>query len=507
MLVPFAPPPGLFSDDTTFASPGNWETGSNVRFRLGKPQVIGGWVDALSGSTLTGVCRNTFSWNNSNGTKQIAFGTHTRLQVWTGGALYNITPAGLIDGSIDSSGGGPGYGSGTYSSGTWSNPATTYYSRTWAFASYGDTLIANPRGGTIYQWTGDTAVAATAVTNAPAVVTSCLVTPERQLLAFGCNEEVSGNYNPLCIRGSDIEDITDWTTTATNNAFEHILEGGGRIVAARIVGAYIAVWTDQGLHLGEFIGEPGQAYRFDLIAGGCGLLAPNAVAVDDQTAFWIGSDYQFRTWTLGGVPAILECPIHTDFKDNLDTAQVEKVHGTAVSQHGEVWFFYPDTRDAADATRFVAYSFKESALAQRPVWFKGQLARTASMDAGAFSYPLFTTYGGVAYYHENGATAAGGDLVWHLTSADTYIDEGGRAMLVRGVVPDFEARDASVDLTLYVRRYPMSAATTKGPFAISTSAVKKDFRASGQLIAAKWSGTAYTRLGKPMFDVVPVGRR
>jgi hypothetical protein len=64
-----------------------------------------------------------------------------------------------------------------------------------------------------------------------------LVTPQRQVLAFGCNEKLSGNFDALFVRGSDLEDYADWTTTSTNNAFEHI-DGPGSIVTARMVGNY-----------------------------------------------------------------------------------------------------------------------------------------------------------------------------------------------------------------------------------------------------------------------------
>lgn len=505
MRVPFLPPAGIVSDDTTFATPGLWADGSNVRFRLGKPEMIGGFVDALSGSTLTGVCRNVFAWTNANGSANVCFGTHSKLQLWYGGALYDITPSGLIAGSQDSAGEGSGYGAGTYGSGSWSDPALTYFARTWSLTTYGDNLIASPRGGTVYEWTGDTAVAATAVTNAPTQIDTCLVTPERQILAFGCNEETSGNYNPLCIRGSDIENITSWTTSVTNNAFEHILEGGGRIVAAHLIGAFIAVWTDRALYLGEFVGDPGQAYRFDRIGQNCGLIGPNAVTVLEQTAYWLGTDKQFRTWSLGGVPQVLTCPIHRDFKDNLVTAQKEKVVAVPIAQYGEVWWFYPDTRDGTENSRYVAFSVAESI--QSPVWFRGQLARTGAVDAATSSYPVMTTQAGVVYYHENGEDADGSGLAWHIQSADTYIDEGNRAVMLRGIVPDFEEQDGDVSLTVFVRSYPMAAATTKGPYTIGTSATKKDFRASGRLVAMKLSGTADMRLGRPVFDAVLVGER
>ena len=89
--IPFMPPPGFLYDDTSFSSPARYKTGSCVRFVNGQWQVLGGW-ESLTTSTLTGVCRGVFPWNDNNGYLNIAFGTHSALQVWQGGMLYTVTP-------------------------------------------------------------------------------------------------------------------------------------------------------------------------------------------------------------------------------------------------------------------------------------------------------------------------------------------------------------------------------------------------------------------------------
>jgi hypothetical protein len=81
----------------------------------------------------------------------------------------------------------------------------------------------------------------------------------------------------MCIRGSNIADYDDWTTTPANNVFEHILEGSGRIVGAAMLGAYVAVWTDTSCYLGQFIGSGGQTYRFRLKGLGVGELGASKI--------------------------------------------------------------------------------------------------------------------------------------------------------------------------------------------------------------------------------------
>ncbi len=67
-----------------------------------------------------------------------------------GGTLnYDIYLApGLEDGT-----GGAGYGTGAYGVGAYGSDNTgVYYPRTWSLDSWGPNLIANPRGGAIYEW-------------------------------------------------------------------------------------------------------------------------------------------------------------------------------------------------------------------------------------------------------------------------------------------------------------------------------------------------------------------
>jgi hypothetical protein len=495
MRVPLQPPPGLVSDDSTFAAEGAWVDGSNVRFWEGRPQSIGAWESVFT-DMLTGVCRNIKTWTINDGSRVMAFGTHSALQVYFAGTLSDITPAGLTTGTIDSSGDAPGYGTGAYGVGTYSNPESTYYPRTWSLDTWGENLVANPRGGKLYRWQNDPGVDAAEVANAPDEITCILVTPERQVLALGCTEEVSGDFNPLCIRGCDLGDIDDWTTSASNNAFEHILAGAGRIVKAKMVGNLVAVWTDMGLYVGQFLGNPSQTYRFDPVATNCGLIGPNAVEIIGTTAFWVGPDLQIRAWTPGVEPRIIECPIRSDFADNLDTIQGAKIVAAGVSRFGELWLHYPDARDGDENSRYIALSVDKG------WWFRGTLARTAAIDAGVAQYPMAADYEGNVYFHETD-----GEVDWSITSADQYLESGERCLQLQRIYPDFKAQSGDVNLSVTMRMRPQAPTTTRGPFTIAAAADKKDFRATGAIAAVVFSGTGSVRFGKPTFDALVLGSR
>lgn len=582
-------PPGVVSDDTTFAAAGRWADSNNVRFWRGRAQVIGGWSAAFS-DTLTGVCRSILAYTDASFALRMAFGTSSLLQMFAGGAVYDITPYippttltanplattsgsanvvvthvghGLLTGeqvtisgatavggitpngtytitkltddtyrithgsnasstttgggsavviqplvpvragNIDSSGSEGGYGTGTYGTGTYSTAqAATNAIRTWSLAAWGNTLLASPRGGAIFNWTGVVTNRAAAIANAPQTVTYMMVAPQDQVFALGCNEESSGVFNPLCIRHSGVRNLTEWTTSPSTTSREYILPGGGRIVAGRVVGPYLLVWTTDALFLGTYVGAIDQIWRFDRVGERCGLIGPNAAVVVGQTAYWMGPDYQFRSYQLGGIPNIVECPIREDMADNIDPAQVDKVVASSISAYNEVRFDYPDRRDGDENSRYIAVGLFDGS------WYRGRMERTAMIDAGPSEYPIGTDSSGRAYWHEYGQSANGSALSWSVKTADMYLDEE-YTMLVRGLWPDMEEQAGAMTVTLYARSKPQGADRSQSQV-LAPSQDKADYRLKGRLFAVEYSGSsspAAARLGKPVFDLQQTGKR
>lgn len=504
MKTPLLIPPGLVADDTVFSAKGAWTDCDKVRFVKNYPETIGGWQSAGL-PMLGGVCRGILPWTDLDNIANVAFGTHQTLEVSKNSTLYNITPVGLPAGNIDSSG-GAGYGAGLFSEGEYSEPTVAgNLPRTWALSNYGQSLIGNPRGQGIFQWNNDELTPAAQVANSPDNVTYALVVPQRQIMAFGCNEEISGSFNPLCIRFSDIEDITDWTTSPSNNAGEVILEGGGsRIVAARLSGSYVLVWTDTALFLGTFTGASAQPWRFDRVGDQCGLLGPNAAVVVGQVAYWIGIKGQFFGYALGSEAKAIVSPVQESVSQHLNYTQRDKVYASSLSEFGEVWFFYPDTREGMENSRYVSLS------TQGQGWAKGILSRTAFADAsGAVEYPV-----GVAsydiFYHEIGNSANGSPLSWSIESADQYLGEAEQLLMIKGIWPDFKDQIGPAMLELIFRAYPQAQERIKGPYAMPPGKSRKDFRAQGRVVRLKISGNAapsFLRFGKPEFEIEGVGLR
>lgn len=595
MRVPLTLPPGVSSNDTAYAASGRWADINNMRFWQGLPQAVGGWEMAV-GTALTGICRSILPWTDGNSIINAAFGTNSKLEVFVGGGLYDITPTLLypavilganpvattnlsstvvitqtghpyttgdsitisgatavatvtingtwtisaatantwsfvagsnanatasgggsavkitpnnawVAGAVNGTG-GQGYGAGAYSTGTYSSPSTAdYFPLTWSLAAWGENLMACPRGGTIYGWTNATGTPAAPLLNAPDEVTFMLVAPQDQVFALGCNEEVSTDFNPLCLRHSSIRNNTEWNTASSTTAREYILPGGGRIVGGRVIANYLLVWTNHSLFLGTYVGSLQQPWRFDKVGDKCGLLAPNAAVVVGQRAFWLGSDYQFYSYTLGGAVIPVECPILNEFVDNITTSQFDKITASSVSKFNEIRFDYPDSRDGTENSRYISLIIQGS---DAGAWSRGIMDRTAFVDAGPTDFPLGVDASGYIYWHERGQSADGGAFSWFIETADTYLDES-RVTFCRQLWPDIKDQIGPVYVEFTTSQFPQDAdARSYGPYTMSPNDKKLDIRVSGRLIRTKFSGSSAPtscRLGRFVFDLTPAGQR
>tara|TARA_R110000751_G_scaffold134181_1_gene236605 strand:+ start:378 stop:2237 length:1860 start_codon:yes stop_codon:yes gene_type:complete len=84
-------PPGVFRDQTRFASDGRWFDCDKVRFRSGLPQKIGGW-QRFSNSTTDGQIRFLFNFISLDENNYLAIGSSQRFYIEEGGEFNNITP-------------------------------------------------------------------------------------------------------------------------------------------------------------------------------------------------------------------------------------------------------------------------------------------------------------------------------------------------------------------------------------------------------------------------------
>ena len=83
--------PGFNKQITPTGAEGQWTGGTNVRFRYGTPEKIGGWSQ-LGESKLTGSARALHHMVNREGIKYAIIGTNRILYAYSGGVYYDIHP-------------------------------------------------------------------------------------------------------------------------------------------------------------------------------------------------------------------------------------------------------------------------------------------------------------------------------------------------------------------------------------------------------------------------------
>jgi hypothetical protein len=83
--------PGFNKQVTSTGAESQWTGGTNVRFRYGTPEKIGGWAQ-LGENKLTGAARGLHHMVNKEGIKYAAIGTNRILYVYSGGVYYDIHP-------------------------------------------------------------------------------------------------------------------------------------------------------------------------------------------------------------------------------------------------------------------------------------------------------------------------------------------------------------------------------------------------------------------------------
>lgn len=423
---------------------------------------------------------------------------------------------------------GLGWGAGGWGDDGWgaasSTPVLSGSLRLWSMDAFGEDMLANPRNGGIYYWdlsAGTRAVNLADLSGAnkvPTVAKQILVSDrDRHVIAFGCDPEADpGTQDPLIIRFSDQESLTDWESRATNTAGELRLSSGYEIVTAVETRQQILVFTDTTLYGMQYLGPP-FTFGVGAISENITIASPRSVKAADDMVFWMGKqEFYVYTGTVQRLPCTVRDYVFSDFNE----AQSAKVFAGLNGCHSEVWWFYPSA-NSTDIDRYVIYNYGEQ------VWYFGTLARTSWLDRGIFTYPLATDENGYVYEHENGlndgSTSPSQPIVSYIESAPIDIADGEQFSLIRRAIPDIRFKDsteqqATADVTLSVRNfssgeYTKSQTRTFRDPRYAASDQRTDqlfYRLRGRQmrlrIDAGTRGVTWG-LGSPRVDIRPDGRR
>ena len=442
----------------------------------------------------------------------------------------SVVGAYQINTGLDIGVSGAGWGTGTWSRGEWgsasSDPIVINTLRLWSHDNFGEDLLINVRDGGIYYWDetnnlSNRAVNITSLAGAdsvPTIAKQVLVSDrDRHVIAFGCDTEANpGVQDPLAIRFSDQESLTDWRTQTTNTAGELRLGSGSEIVTALETRQQILVFTDTTLYSMQFLGPP-FTFGVNSLSENITVAGPNAAIAVDDNVFWMGrSEFYVYSGSVQRLPCMVRDYVFSD----LNEAQIEKVNAAINTQHSEVWWYYPSA-NSEEVNRYVVYNYLEQ------VWYYGSFGRTAWIDRGIFDFPFAANADGYIYEHEigfdDGTTNPTTPINAYIQSSPIDIGDGEQFMLLRKMIPDVDFKNSTatlpdVNITLDVKNVPDGTySNTQTDAFVKTQAAALNarteqlfFRLRGRQMRFKISsddlGVTW-RLGSPRLDIRPDGRR
>lgn len=82
---------GVYTEQTARGATGRWKDADKVRFRYGLPEKMGGWSQVVT-SEMIGLARKIWDWASLDSKLWVALGTESKLYLWQGGFLYDMTP-------------------------------------------------------------------------------------------------------------------------------------------------------------------------------------------------------------------------------------------------------------------------------------------------------------------------------------------------------------------------------------------------------------------------------
>jgi hypothetical protein len=440
---------------------------------------------------------------------------------------------------------GYGWGTGSWSRGTWGSASTTSSvvldPGSWSLDHFGQILVATVKNGKTFQWDpinsepNALTTRATIVNGAPTKSVMSIVSErDRHLIVLG-TETTIGNpskQDPMFIRFSDQEDISDYAPTSVNTAGTFRLDSGIKIVGAAKAKDYILILTDTAAYVMQFVGPP---FTFSIrqVGSNCGAIGQHAIKYVNGAVWWMGQAGGFFVYdgTVKALPCLVEDFVFTNKGNNLgiNYNSGEIVYAGLNHLYSEINWFYPKS-GSEKVDRVVSYNYEEN------VWTTGSMDRTSWADATLYDNPYATEFnstdtptfptiqgvtnvnGASTYYaHEVGnnevsATGVKTAIPAFIQSGDFNLGEGEVFISMRRFVPDFKLLTGDAQITINLRDYPADGAVSSplGPFTVNSSTDKIDTRARSRFASLKIANTSTDqnwRFGTFRADVQPDGMR
>jgi len=425
---------------------------------------------------------------------------------------------------------GNGWGAGTWSRGAWGSATSLTASgqtlRIWSHDNFGEDLIINVRDGDIFYWDKSDGVSTRAVelaqltgaNKAPTIAKQVLVSDrDRHVIAFGCDSELDpGVQDPLLIRFSDQEVVTEWQSLVTNTAGDLRIGSGSEIITAVETRQQVLVFTDVSLHAMQYLGPP-FTFGINAISENITIAGPLAAIAVEDNVFWMGAE---EFYAYGGAVQRLPCSVRDYVFTNINNDQLEKVTASTNTAFSEVTWYYPSA-SSSENDRYVTYNYDQK------IWYYGALNRTCWLDRGVSSDPIAAGSDHYLYLHEigfdDGSTSPAQAITAYIESSQMDLGDGEQFVFMRRMIPDMTFRNStnptpSATMTLKVRNFPGVNYSNSNNSTISKTAsvpveqftdqvfVRLRGRSFAFRIESDDTGIGW-RLGSPRVDVRPDGRR
>lgn len=305
---------------------------------------------------------------------------------------------------------------------------TTYYLRNVIGASAN--ISASPTGALVNAASTGSGVYVSNLVDVPTAVNTMIVSDTfRFLLLFGTTEYGSAVLDPMLIRWSNQESLTDWVPASANQAGSLRISHGSKIVTVVQTRQEIVVFTDASLYSLQYLGPP-LVWGTQLLGDNISIIGPNAAVVASGIVYWMGID---KFYKYDGRIQTMRCDLRRHIFQNINQSQVDQIFAGTSEGFNEVWWFYPSSNSTV-IDQYVVYNYAED------IWYYGTLGRTAWSDSGLRSYPQAATYANNIVNHEYGVddntTGTPVAINAYIESAEFDIDDGEHLGYVYRVVPD-----------------------------------------------------------------------
>jgi hypothetical protein len=429
-----------------------------------------------------------------------------------------------------------GWGAGAWGEGTWGTGGSSVTNiRLWSQNNFGESLLFGYRGGPIYYWDASLglntrAVAVTDILGAvdvPVIQNFVFVSDtSRFCFAFGCNDYGSSTQDPMLIRWSNQESVTDWSISATNQAGSLRLSHGSEIITCVQARQEIVVFTDSSVYSLQYQGLPA-VWGSQLLGDNISIISTNSAIIASGVVYWMGVD---KFYKYDGRVQTLRCDLRQFIYQDINLSQNAQFFCGTNEGFNEVWWFYCSA-NSSTIDRYVTFNYIENN--GEGVWAYGTMARTAWLDSGLRDYPFAATYSNNLVNHEQGnndnETATALPIEAYISSAEFDIDDGDHFGFVWRMLPDITFRGSDTEspqVTMTLIPMQNSGSGYNNPISLGGNSDATIVRTSTAVIE-QFTGQVYVRvrgrqmilqvesnqlgctwqLGSPRIDIKQDGRR